>query len=69
MYTIKLIRESFSIEIKQRLDVTQTLVNEFKLLFLDEPTFAVEELNPHTKKREPQVLFFFVKHLSGFFAL
>lgn len=30
---------------------------------------AVEELNPHTKKREPQVLFFFVKHLSGFFAL
>lgn len=30
---------------------------------------AVEELNLHTKKRDPQVLFFFVKHLSGFFAL
>lgn len=30
---------------------------------------AVEELNPHTKKREPHFLFFFVKHLSEFFAL
>lgn len=42
MYTIKLIRESFSIEIKQRLDVTQTLVNEFKLLFWDEPTLSFD---------------------------
>ena len=31
-------------------------------------SFAVEELKPHTKKREFHVLFFFVKHLSGFFA-
>lgn len=42
MYTIKLIRETFSIEMKQRLGVTQTPLNELKLLFYDEPTLAFD---------------------------
>ncbi len=42
MYTIKMIRETVSREMKLRLGVTQTLLNEFKLLFYDEPTLSFD---------------------------
>ncbi|WP_147239547.1 hypothetical protein [Enterococcus durans] len=41
-YTIKMIRETLSREMKLRLGVTQIPLNEFKLLFCDGPTLAFD---------------------------
>ncbi|MFB8504711.1 hypothetical protein ACFC4I_02985 [Enterococcus durans] len=41
-YTIKMIRETLSREMEQRLGVTQTPLNEFKLLFYDGPTLSFD---------------------------